>query len=428
MAAVLIAPAAVHAQASGQPGTPTPAPSPSQPPPEPGAIGGLVVPYNASVPQPNPNASENATLPARRNALKFEPVSIYPFLGMGFGYNSNLAGSNVDKVDSTFWVLTPRVVAEVRRGGSRHRLIYNGNFGRYASSSRDNFNEHEFVAETNNQFTARADLYARAYYLDKSDPRGLLARSYSNTPDKWHAGGFDGTFGYGARSAPGRIEGFVGYTDKKYENNRDRTFRYDLNTATVGGRFFYRVSPKTRLLAEVQYRDLDYTSDSSLDNKEVRLLTGATWDAAASTTGTVKIGWMKKRFSDSSRSDFSGMSFEGRVRWEPRTYSAVDLIADRSAVDSWGIGIYSIDTSVGAVWTHNWRSYISTQALLAYTNSDFEGLERVDKMSTAKIGGYYSLNAWLKLGAELTHQRRKSDDAFVEFSRNVVMFTLGGTI
>ncbi|MFT4101381.1 MAG: outer membrane beta-barrel protein, partial [Burkholderiaceae bacterium] len=302
VAAALIVPAVwAWAQATGQPGQPgtaptTPASSATQEQPGSSTIGALVIPYSASVPQPNPNASDNAALPNRRNALKFEPINLYPFLGLAFGHNSNLVGSNVDKVSSSFWVLTPRIVAEVRRGASRHSLTYNGNFGRYTSASSDNFNEHEFIAETNNQFTARSDLNAKAYYLDKSDPRGLIARAYSDTPDKWHAGGFDGTFGYGAKSAPGRIEGFLGYTDKKYNNNRDRTIDYDLATATVGGRFYYRVSPKTRLLSEVQYRDLNYTSESSLDNHEMRLLVGATWDAAASTTGTIKVGWMKKNF------------------------------------------------------------------------------------------------------------------------------------
>jgi len=387
-----------------------------------------VIPVSASVPQPNPNASDNAGLPNRRNALKFEPINIYPFMGLAFGHNSNLVGSNIDKVSSAFWVLTPRIVAEARRGASRHSLTYNGNFGRYTNSSNDNFNEHELVAETSNQFTARTDLNARAYYLDKSDPRGLIARVYSDTPDKWHAVGFDGTFGYGAKSAQGRVEGFLGYTDKKYENNRNRTYAYDMATTTVGSRFFYRISPKTRLLTEVQYRDMSFTSYSVLDNYELRLLAGATWEAAASTTGTIKAGWMKKNFKEASRSDFSGPSFEGLLRWQPRTYSTVDLVAERSAVDSWGVGVYAINTSIGAAWTHSWRSYFTTRALASYLNSDYEGLARTDKLATLKFGGYYSLNSWLRVGAEVTHQRRKSDDANVEFSRNVFMLTVGATI
>lgn len=410
---------------ANSPATATPS---AQPTPGSSVIGSVIIPFSPSIPQPNPSASENAGLPRRRGSLDLEPVRVYPFAGIAFGHNSNIVGSDVEKVSSGFLVLTTRLLAEARSGESRHTLSYDGNFGKYVSSPNDDFNDHEVTAQSVNQFTARADMSARLFYLNKSDPRGLLARTFSSVPDRWNAIGFDANFGYGAKAAKGRIEAFLSAADKDYQNNRDRTVLYDVRTSSVGGRFLYRVSPKTRLLSELQIRQFDYNSVAELDNKEVRALIGATWEAAASTTGTIKAGWMNKNFQAPGRSDFSGANFEAQIRWEPRSYSMVDLIASRSAVDSFGIGVYAVETSLGTVWSHSWRSYLSTRAILSYANNRFEGLPRTDNLILAKFGSFYNLTSWVKAGAEISFQKRTSDEEAVEFRRSVVMFTLGFTI
>jgi polysaccharide biosynthesis protein VpsM len=418
--------AAVFAQANpvvSPPVAPAAPAAPSTP------VGTGIIPYGAAAPQPNPNLSYNAALPDRRGFFREEPFFIYPFVGLGYGHNNNLTGTNVAPISSSFWVLSPRVIAELKSGSHTNAFTYSGNFGRYQSSSPDNFNEHEFVATTSNQFTARSDLTARAYYLIKSDPRGLLNRPFSAEPDRWNAVGADATYGYGALSAQGRFEFDLGFTDKQYQNNRDITELWDISTLNFATRFFYRIAPRTRLLAEFRDTEYDYKSSSSLlDNSEQRYLVGATWDIAAATSGTVKLGYMTKNFKDPSLKDYSGGNLEATIRWLPRTYSLVDFIARRSAVDSSGTGIFTVDTTVGAIWNHHWWQYFSTRALATHVNSEFQGLSRTDRISTLTLGGYFDVRTWLRLGAEVTRQTRDSTDPTAEFKRNLLLFTVGATL
>lgn len=391
-------------------------------------IGGAVAPYSAAVPQPNPNLANNAALPSRRGYFRSEPFYIYPFIGMGFGTNSNLGGTSGNRISSPFWVVTPRLDAVVRDRGNTHSLSYTGNFGWYTNSSADNFQETELVASTETYFTSRTDAKIRAYYLDKSDPRGNLARPESAQPDRWHGVGANGVFGYGAQSAQGRIEVELGSTDKRYTNNRDITSAYDLRTFSGSARFLYRLAPRTRALAEIGLTKYGYSLVSAQNNNEMRYLVGATWDAAATTSGTVKLGWMTKDFSDPGRKNYSGASGSVGLRWAPLTYSVVDVVATRGAVDSFGVGIYSIDTSVGAVWNHQWRDYLSSRMLISRTRSVYQGIERRDDFTTATLGGYFDPRRWLRLGLEYSRQQRSSTTDETSFSRNVFSFTVGLTI
>jgi hypothetical protein len=321
------------------------------------------------------------------------------------------------------------VRADVKARGDTYALTYSGNYGHYLSSSANDFNEHALIATSSNRFTARSDLEAAAFYLVKQDPGGSVDRLFTGTPDRWHGAGAIGTFGYGAPSAQGRLELDLGVTDKRYQNNLETTEAFDVSSWNVGSRFFYRIAPKTRLLAEIRYTEYDYRlSSSPLDNSEQRYLLGATWDLTAATSGTVKLGYVTKRFKQEGLDDYAGPTAEAAVRWLPRTYSVVDVFAQYAPSDSTGTGIFTVDTSVGAKWEHQWKSYFLTRALGSYVKSDFQGVSRTDHISRVSIGAYFDIRTWLRLGAELSHENRNSTDGTFDFSRNVVLLTIAGTL
>jgi hypothetical protein len=386
---------------------------------------------NPASPLPNPDLTSGAAFPAQRGFIReAEPFFIYPFLGVGVGYNDNLTGVANDQIRSAFLVVSPRVRADVKTGANTYALTYSGNYGHYFSSSNNDFNDHAFVATSSNQFTASADLNAAAFYLIKQDPPGSVDRAYTGTPDRWHGAGAIATFGYGAPAAQGRLEFDLGYTDKRYQNNPETTDTSDVATWNGAARFFYRLAPKTRLLAEIRYTEYDYPVPSSppLDNSEQRYLLGATWDLTAATSGTVKLGYLTKKFKQEGVEGYTGLTAEASVRWLPLTYSTVEVLAQYAPSESTGTGTFTIDTSVGAKWEHYWKSYFLTRALASYTKSDFQGVTRTDHISRVGIGAYFDIRTWLRLGADFSYDRRNSTDSASDYSRNVILLTIAGTL
>ena len=112
----------------------------------------------------------------------------------------------------------------------------------------------------------------------------------------------------------------------------------------------------------------------------------------------------------------------------PRTYSTVELAALYAPADSTGTGVFTVDKTVGARWDHYWKSYFLTRVTASYATSDFKGVSRTDHTGRIGVGAYFDIRTWLRLGAELSHENRNSTDGTADFSRNVVLLTIGGTL
>ena len=408
----------------------TPAPpstNPDAPVPMISPTGSGLVAGNPASPLPNPDLGSSAAFPAQRGFIRAEPFFIYPYLGVGIGYNDNLTGVPDDRIRSGFVVVSPRVRVDAKSGGDTYALTFDGNFGKYFSSSANDFTEAALVARSSNQFTARADLEASAFYIVNQDPGGSVDRPFTGTPDRWHGGGVFATFGFGAAAAQGRLELDAGGTDKRYVNNREFTQAFDVSTWHAGARFFYRVAPKTRLLAEIRYTAYDYQT-SPLDSSEQRYLLGATWDFTALTSGTVKAGYITKKFKQEGVDGYAGPTGEVALRWQPRTYSTVEGVGLYAPADSTGTGVFTIDTSIGARWEHYWKSFFMTRVYATYVNSDLEGASRTDHIGRVGIGAYFDIRSWLRIGADYSYDNRNSNVPGFDFSRSVILLTIAATL
>ena len=414
-------------QTPAPPGAPGSGTTPAAPAPATSQFGSGLVFGNPASPLPNPDLGSNAAFPPQRGFIRAEPFFIYPYLGVGIGYNDNLTGVSEDRIRSGFAVVSPRVRVDAKSGADTYSLTFDGNFGKYFSSSANDFTEAILVARSSNQFTARADLDANAFYIVNQDPGGSVDRAFTGTPDRWRGGGAFATFGYGAQSAQGRFELDAGVTDKQYTNNREVTEAFDVSTWRATGRFFYRVAPNTRLLAEIGYTAYDYKS-SPFDSDEQRILLGATWDITALTSGTVKLGYITKKFRQDGIEGYYGPTGEISIRWQPRSYSTVEVVGLYAPADSTGTGVFTIDTSLGARWEHYWSRYFLTRVFATYVNSVLEGASRTDHIGNVGIGAFYDVRSWLRVGANYSFDNRNSNVPGFSFSRNVILLTIAGTL
>jgi hypothetical protein len=365
------------------------------------------------------------TVPVAGAPIKTDAgVFLYPDVFLAQGRNDNVLGTATDKRSSSFTNLRPKFVAEAMKSGDRYTASYSGNYTWYANSSADNYANHDLWLAGDNHFTTRTHLGYGVGYLKNSDPRGATDRIQSDHPDRWHAPSAKGLFVYGAPGAIGRIEFEAGLAKKRYENNRLYTEAADLDSRTLSGRFFYRVMPKTSVLFEVRDTKNDYIlSSSTADNTDRRYYLGATWEAAAATTGTVKIGRMKKDFNDSTRPGFSGGSWEADITWKPLTYSIFDFASTKTVSDATGYGNMIVSNGSSARWGHKWTSYLGSYLSAGLVKSDYQNTDRSDKVKNYAVGVTYDMRRWLQLGASWMRTDRGSTINTFDFKRNVILFS-----
>jgi polysaccharide biosynthesis protein VpsM len=395
-------------------------------------------PFSLSAPAANPFGSVQSGIPsgipsAETGAagLRLGPGTLYPALGLNLRHDDNIFLSDANKKSSFISVLTPIVRYEMRSRNATYDLIYKGDYANYWDSSADNYDDHQAIARANWAISGRANARLSAEYFRSHDPRGSTDRTTSNEPDVFDAKSLSGLFGYGTPGARGRIEVEGGVLEKRYKNNRAATIFADRDVAYGAATFYWRVMPKTSLLFQVRDTELDYKVDTTaLDSSELRFLVGATWEATAKTTGTFRIGQVRKDFDSSTRQDFTGIGWEGTVSWSPLTYSTITFSTAREPTESSGTGDFILAQIYYLTWSHAWTERIISAVSAGYRTDDFRGAAatRSDDTSTAGLRLTYRMRRWLSLSGEYTYTDRQSNAPLVDYSRNVFMLSLGATL
>jgi len=347
------------------------------------------------------------------------PFKVYPALGVVEVYDDNIFLAQNNEKDSWVTVISPHILAKTQYRASTYSILYHADIARFHSSSNDNFEDQQLLAKADMVLSSRVRLDLQAEFLDGHDGRGTTDRVVANGPDEWHSWGIGGVFGYGAEKARGQFELEASYVDKEYDNNRAITRGADHAIGEVGGTFYWRVRPKTQLVFEARYADIDYDlSSANLDSDEQRYYIGVKWDATFKTTGTAKIGYMMKDFDSAARKNFDGASWEIGVQWRPRSYAVVDISTSKGFTESTGVGDVTVVQDFDVSWKNQWGHRLSTTASLRLANLDYQNSPREDDFQKYELRADYALRRWLDMGAGYFYEDRDSNTAGNDYNRN----------
>ena len=375
-------------------------------------------------------------------AIPVGSMFLYPALEVAIKRDSNILIQPAASAKSdTIGYLRPSVRLEAQQGVNIYSLGYSGEYGRYNSSTADNFENHALAANANMTLDARNHLTAKLQYLDRVDPRGTLNLVATPTPNRYREPSVLGLYTYGAEGAQGKLELAGGYADKRYLNNRDVTSQLDHNTTDYGGTFLWRVQPKTYATFNLRQSKYEYKDPiSTLDSTDTFMLLGVRWEATAATTGRFAVGHQTKKFDSAGtaagRQDFSGPSWEGGVNWKPLTYTSLDYDTYRRTYDSTGLGNFTVNQTHQVVWTHAWSSRVTSILTGLYMNDQFSnapvaaigGASREDTTKSAELRVTYNMRRWLNIGADYTYTNRDSNDANFNYNRNQYMLFVAATL
>lgn len=355
----------------------------------------------------------------------------HPGVGLKFTHDDNIFQSETNTVSSWITTLAPTARFIARQRANTYRFGYEGEKGIYESSSADNYFDHRVYADAHLAFATRTALALRADYKKGHEDRGSTDRTLSSEPDKYDQTSVGAVFAYGAKTAKGRLELEADWLDREYTNNRSNTEISDRDESKLRATFFYRVMPKTSLLAEVVHKQFDYDlAVSTQDSDETKYYAGATWEATGKTTGTVKLGFKEKDFDSPTRQDVDSMAWLANVRWSLRTYSVINFTASKDFAESSGVGDTIDSTRYGVAWTHNWNRRLSTNAGLTFGKEAYKGDTSVnggareDDIKTFALGANYKMRRWLTLGGGVSYTDSDSNSAGDGYDRTKFYISL----
>jgi hypothetical protein len=365
------------------------------------------------------------------------PVRVYPALQVEFNYYSNYLRTDSDLVpDMATWenVLAPSLRLNALKGPDAYNLRYLARIGTIFENTNYNYVDQGVNADANWEFGSRHRLRADYEFLNwtdrpgSGDPGVVSAPNFiSKHPDRWQSNRAQLGYSFGSPGAKGRLDLTAAGTERRYLNNDQET--RDNNRGLLDATFFWRIQPHTSLLFDANWQTIDYTNELpgsvTLDSEEWRLYTGATWDATAKTTGSVKVGYLAKDFTASEYQDYSSIGWEANLQWRPRTYSIFNLTTSRNTLESATELADAVAVSaVSLDWMHYWKAHLRSKLSLMGTNDEYLGEDRVDHRYQVGAGLFFQPTRWVELGAEYRYATRTSDDPLAEYSDNVFMLTV----
>lgn len=355
------------------------------------------------------------------DSLKFEPT-----LQVSERYDDNFRAVDSGKESSWITRIAPTFSLGQEGRKAAYKVSYTADSDIFHSSRKDDNTDHHFSAKGAAEFNDRQRLRLNMSY-DRTEETASQYPTIAN--DKITNFQLGGVYTYGARTARLQVEMAPNYSSIRYRNANGLNDDKEYDSPSLRSTVFYRVAPKTRLLAEARYAHFKYVSYDLRNNDTVAYLGGVEWIASEMTSATIKLGAEQKRFEQSGIETKNGTMWEVGAKWSPRTYSTFRLNS-RQELDEGDEGpASSVKAQTwSAGWEHKWLERFRTDLGYRHANHTYQDYGREDVLDGYSIGAKYAMRRWLDLGVRFEHVTNDSTIQTESYKRNILVFSINSSL
>ncbi|MBD3811654.1 MAG: outer membrane beta-barrel protein [Betaproteobacteria bacterium] len=374
---------------------------------------------------------------------------VFPEVSLAATYDDNIyaerpyAAQRTYVTDDMVYTLSPSLA--LKSNWSRHALNFDagGDFDRYRNHDAENVNDYWLGFDGRYDLSATSNVFGGARHTrdheDRSTPGSDVTQIEPTRYDHDEAH-------LGVAQALGAFRLRLGGTYDRYDYKdgilgsgavSDNDYR-DHNLSSLGVRLGYVLSPRYELFGQVatdnrRYDNLINGRTFNRDSDGSRVAAGVKFTLQPQhLSGEAFAGVMRQNFDYSGFSDISKPYFGALAIWKPTTRVTATGFIDRSLEetvvnDGTTYASSSLDTTYGFEVERRLSSKLSVSGRAAYTRSEFNSFDRLDKIIDAGAGLRYYVLPNVYLGADLRIVDRASSDIAAQYSRNQVMASIGYT-
>ena len=376
----------------------------------------------AAIALSTPSAASAVDLNALWPDLGLPGFKISPFISERVEYESNIFQAPSHAQDDVVFKTIPGFVLELPLGRHRLDLGFRTEILRYVDlGSQDT--EHYFVlGNLLLDFPGGLKFKLKEDFARTSDPPGTELTGRIKSTTNVLAPSVE--YGFAQRYAIGLD---YAWTTVSFD---DIVRQLDRDEHTVGLTGYYRIQPKTDLLANVSYGVKDF---DNADNRDVQRYIGAVGirgEITSRLVSTFRVGYEVRDPDHGHIGAYSGLVVGGDFVYTPTDRTRISLIVDRSVQESvFATNLAFISDLVTLAAEH----YLTPKLLLTgravIGNGDyFEKAQKVngsfdwrnDWLYGFSLGVEYQIQKWLAVSADYTHSRRDSNFDNFDFKDDVV--------
>jgi len=348
-------------------------------------------------------------------AIDFEGVEVTPTLEVSGTYDDNYQAIK-NGPDSWVTTIAPGVAITAYGDKTIYELKSGIKRDMYSASNAVDLTSYFVTGTGTFNFDVRNKLDINAGITRSESAANAFTAGTINSFKTTNVGA---NYTYGAPSATGNLEFGVNHLAYRSDNGINLDQERDSNA--VSAAFLYKVTDKTKLVAELNGSTYDYVSNTALNSTNTSYLLGARWEATAKTTGHAKIGQETKDFSSNIK-NANLTRWEVSVDWNPLTYSTVTLTSNQK-IDEGSYGASYTDTASNSIqWKHDWGRGYTSQVSFNNRKDDYQGIRR-DTTNSIGAGITYSIRRWADVSLDYQRSDRTSTDNTQEYKRNIFKLT-----
>lgn len=372
-----------------------------------------------------------------------EPMSVdirgfqfTPTLLVYQSYDDNYRGVRDNAADSWVTGVQPTFALSAENRNSQHELKYSFDTDYYHDDNDATNTDHHLTFKSALALSSRHRVRGNIGYHRIEDTMNddtksrtddlagdLSGRDFYNDKYSRAVAGLGYTFG--APSAQNQLDFATNYEQRRYHNSGNINEDQERDSLGVSSTWFHRIGGRTRSIVEVRHTEHDYVEDRfSRDGTNTAGLIGATWEATAKTTGTVRVGAERKKFDSSARENFTSPMWEVGVAWAPRTYSTFEINARRAFDEGEDDSSTVEDVTTALSWTHGWTPRISTEVEYQFSDREYKASDREDERTAYSVGVNYAFDRWADITLGYRRSENDSSRYFNSYERNVYLLSL----
>ena len=386
---------------------------------------------------------------------------VFPSIDLGAEYNDNIFATDEDEESDIIFVASPEL--RVNSTWSRHAvgLTARGRVRQYSDFDDESSNDYGITG--NGRIDVRRDTQINISGRFSQDTE---ARSATTAPDGTQALDRPEFKSYGGQIEIAhvfnrlRARAGVRYEEVDFEDVRanpdvtvnpnfdpanpfiDQDFR-DRQVAAVRGRLEYIISPMSSIYLSAEYNErnfngvqrfgidpitnLEIVDDRDSQGYNVRL--GAVFEVSNLVQGELFAGYQSRSFDDDDFTDSDGIDVGAEIQWFATQLTTVTIEAGSGIEDATIRGASSFfNYYIQARADHELRRNLLLNIGGAYSNDNFDGINREDSRFSGVLGASYFLNRRVGVGAQYAYTDRDSTVDDLNFTSNSITLTLRGQL
>lgn len=364
--------------------------------------------------------------------LSLGGFSLFPTAAASFSVDDNIFRTT-DPTSDTFWTISPRL--DLRSNWENDALQLYAQLDHFAYSNHGSESHSNWIVGSAGKLGFGPGSYvgANAYYFDTHESRISPDLSeFALSPTRYRNAHVD----VAGQATFNRVSLLGTFNFDRYDfddtrlagggllDNGDR----DRNVYQFTGRVSYELAPNQNIFVQATYdkRDFDRLIDRNGFNPSsdgYRLDAGAAMMVTPLIQATVYAGYLRQNYIAPLK-DADGVDFYAKIDWFATEIFTAHLSASRTIEDTTIDGASSMDVrAVKIEGEYELLRNVILEANFGYSDNQFDGIARDDKITSAGIEGKYLMNEYLSLYAGYEFKKRSSNAPGRAFDDD--LFTIG---